>query len=261
MCKEALAIYVRFAEAYPQVYGKEVVICQNFLAERYDTMYREEDAERMYRTSVSTLKRLSETCPLAFEESLASAEKKLAEFLYIHSHTAESEGMFGESLSIYERLAKQSDAYRENVLEVKEHLVNVYMELRKYEMAYRVNNDILPSLKKRADEGVKSLKFYVEQLSLQAETANMLGRFSEAETIAKEMLQLKKDSKTAYIHLGIALLMKGKYNDAEQMIMKGCVDLPQKAICYLDRLVRQGVVPAKRRDAVEALKKKLEERK
>lgn len=49
----------------------------------------------------------------------------------------------------------------------------------------------------------------------------MLGRFSEAETIAKEMLQLNKDSKSAYRHLGIALLMKGKYNDAEQILMNG----------------------------------------
>lgn len=32
-------------------------------------------------------------------------------------------------------------------------------------------------------------------------------------------------------------------------------------ISYLDRLARQGVIPAKRRDDVEMLKKKLEERK
>lgn len=261
MCKEALTIYVRFAEAYPQVYGNKVVKCQNFLAERYEEMKREDDAERMYRSSVATLKRLSATFSLAFDASLASAEKELARFLYVHSRSAESEGLFAESLSIYERLAKHSDAYSENVLEVKEHLVNVYIALRKYEMAYRVNNDILPTLKKRADGGAKSLKFYVEQLSIQAVTANMLGRFSEAETIAKEMLQLNKDSKSAYRHLGIALLMKGKYNDAEQILMKWCVDFPQIAISYLDRLARQGVIPAKRRDDVEMLKKKLEERK
>ena len=144
---------------------------------------------------------------------------------------------------------------------LKTYLVDTYKAAGKYDMACNLNKAILKSVKSRCAVDADSHDFYVQQLACHAEIMNMLGRFSEAESAAREALQLNPDFGLAQMHLSVALLMKGKYGEAEQVGMKTGKEMNVMFISYLDRLARQGVIPAKRRDDVEMLKKKLEERK
>ena len=259
--KGALAIYERLAAEYPQVYGEFMLQCQASLEDFYVRMQRDDDAEMMYESTVDKLESMAKVFPELFEKPLADAHWRSAIFYFGHSQLEKSEKSWLAAISFYERLAKNNEQEKTYVTMLKTYLVDTYKAAGKYDMACNLNKAILKSVKSRCAVDADSHDFYVQQLACHAEIMNMLGRFSEAESAAREALQLNPDFGLAQMHLSVALLMKGKYGEAEQVGMKTGEEMNVMFISYLDRLARQGVIPAKRRDDVEMLKKKLEERK
>lgn len=259
--KGALAIYERLAAEYPQVYGESMLQCQTSLEDLYERMQRYDDAELMYRLSVTRLESLSKACPQLFDKSLQMAHLRLGMFCLIHSKAEESVESFRTAISLREQSAEHDEEYENDVVMLKTYLVEAYKAMDKYDMAASLNKEILKYMKSHCDDDAERHDYYVEQLACHAQIMNMLGRFSEAESAAREVLQLNPDFGLAQMHLSVALLMKGKYGEAEQVGMKTGKEMNVMFISYLDRLARQGVIPAKRRDDVEMLKKKLEERK
>lgn len=259
--KGALAIYERLAAEYPQVYGNLMVACRISLEDLYERMQRYDDAERMYRSSVMRLESLSKSCPQLFDRLLQRAHLRLGMFCLMHSKVEESVESFRMAISLREQSAEHDEEYENDVMMLKTYLVEAYKAMDKYDMAASLNKEILKCMKSHCDDDAERHDYYVEQLACHAEIMNMLGRFSEAESAAREVLQLNPDFGLAQMHLSVALLMKGKYGEAEQVGMKTGKEMNVMFINYLDRLARQGVIPDKRRDDVEMLKKKLEERK
>ena len=259
--KGALALYERLAAEYPQVYGDLMVTCRISLEDLYERMQRYDDAERMYKSSVTKLESLSKACPQLFDKQLQRAHLRLGIFCLVHSKAEESAESFRTAISLHEQTAKHDEEYENDVMMLNIYLVEAYKAMDKYDMAASLNKEILKRMKSHSADDAEWHDYYVEQLVCHAQIMNMLGQFSEAESAARDALLLNPDFGLAQMHLSVALLMKGKYSEAEQAGMKTGKEMNVMFINFLNRLARQGVIPAKRIDDVEALKKKLEERK
>ena len=261
MYNAALEICKRLAKYNPAAFEPSLAKVQTNLAILYGQTERYGESVNMFNAALEIFHRLAKDNPAAFEPDLAEAQWHLAILYRETQRYNESVNMYNAALETYKRLAKENPStYESDVLNIENILISVYSQMGDYQSAYSLNTDLIQTFKEHFIQNQDNWhKLYVAALTNQSFYANLLGRFSEGEELARETLLIDPEATVANTNLAAALLMQGKTDEAERLYRQYKTEYKDGFIGDFAEMERVGVIPAERRPDVERIKALLAE--
>jgi tetratricopeptide (TPR) repeat protein len=196
--------------------------------------------------------------PDKYEPDLTVTIEHIAVLYWDTQRFQEAEAMYDRSLALIKKMAeKDSDfqlAYTNHVYRLSQ----LYPQIKNYNAAYRIGKEWIPILKKQSEEYPDlMLKDYAEGLGKQSFYAIFQAQYAESEQLAREGLQTDSTLHWIAANLASALLLQGKYKDAEKICRQYKDELKDTFLDNFSEFEQAGVIPKKREKDVEKIKKLL----
>lgn len=139
-------------------------------------------------------------------------------------------------------------------------LGNLYVRAESYEKAYETYDELHPLLKSRFQERQERMPGdYIIQLGNESYSCIFVKKFSKAEQLSREALNIDITQKWLFTNLATALLLQGKYEEAEEIYLYLKPELLDDMLNDLDLFEKAGVIPKDRMADVERIRKLLVE--
>ena len=259
MYKEALEIYKRLAEGNPQAYYPDVATTLNNLALLYSNTQRLDESEEMLKEALELYKRLAEGNPQAYEPDVAMTLNGLANLYYKTQRLDESEQLHMEALELYKRLAEGNpQAYEPDVATTLNNLAILYADTQRLDESEEMYKEALEICRRLAEGNPQAYEPDVASiLGCWAFLKNELGQFNEAEQMSMEALGIDASQHFIYTNLAAALLLQGKYEEAEAIYQEYKDEMRDDFIADFEQFDTLGVIPEERKADVERIKRML----
>ena len=258
--KESLEIKRRLAASNPSAYEPAVAMTLNNLALLYYKTQRFSEAESMYKEALEIRKRLAASNPSVYEPEVAQTQYNIGLLKFRQEQYAEAIPPFEEALEIYRRISKVNPAQQQGYEGSLYWLSILYSNQKKYDAAYRINQEWLPLMKKRYEANPDDWrKEYAGTLGSQAFCAIFMKHYTEAEQLAVEGLSVDSTKHFIYANLAGSLLFQGKYNEAEKIYRQYKDELKDGFLDNFKQFAEAGVIPKQYEADVEKIKRMLSE--
>jgi tetratricopeptide (TPR) repeat protein len=215
----------------------------------------------MYNKNISILKRKYQLNPMAYGGSYANSLANYAD-LYNEMERVDSQlVLLKESYSIFNKLVQKNPRrFERDFADVVLELGNVMYVQKSYKESVRYYGEVIPLFR----EFVKtSPNQYMRKLSsslIYISSAEIFNNnYSNAESFAREGIEVNPDEEYHYSNLATSLLFQGKYSKAEKIYRKYREEYSNVFLDDLIQYAEAGVIPKKCEADVEKIKKILNE--
>ena len=258
----ALVKSKQFAVDDPEVFDYFVIEAKANLANLYSIMgvssrnaQHFEESEQLLLKALEIQKELASINQEKHEIGLAAIMEHIAVLYWDTQRFEEAEAMYSNSLDILRKYANTDQKIQRNYGNLLYRLSGQYPTIKKYNAAYKVNKEWLTVLRQQFEEYPDLMRRdYAESLGRQSLYAIFQTQFEEAEQLALE--GLKMDSTLHWIskNLAAALLLQGKYPDAQKIYSEFKDELRDSFFDDFKQFSEAGIIPKKREKDVEKIK-------
>jgi len=216
--KESIAIGRKLAENDPQTYNYglagSLIIYGNLQRDMGDF----QQCEQTYKEALMLWRNLAKDNPELYEPGLAEALINVAQYKQLSMQYKEGIKLLEESHKILKRLINAGNTENQN-LYLSNLLVlgDLYSLSENYEKAYLCYQESDLILKMLIEDNETLKAEYSINLGNLSYSNLLLKRFSEAERYASEALTIDISQEWVFTNLAAALLLQGKYSEAEEI--------------------------------------------
>jgi tetratricopeptide (TPR) repeat protein len=173
---------------------------------------------------------------------------------------SEAISAFEEAMPIYQILAQNNSAF-ESIYTVSLYfLAQLYPMTGEHAKHYAVNEKWLPCMKEWYQEDKENHEEdYIDVLGSQSFQCIFMKRFTQAEQYSKEALTIDPSQHWIYTNLAAALLLQGKYDEAEAIYRQYKDELKESFLGDFNDFEAAGIIPEERKADVERIRKMLNE--
>lgn len=260
MYKSALEIWQNLAKENPKAYEPDLAKVQMNLGNLYFNIPKITECETSYINAVEILQRLAKDNPILFEPRLAYVEIRLGTIYNATQRLTDCEIILKAAQKIYERLSRNNpEQYNAYLADARSNLSDVYSQQNKYNEAYDILKKLIPLVREFYNHGADIEELLSNKLTNLSFYANIIGKFDEGEKYSKESLAVDSTDHLAYTNLAAALLMQGRYVEAEKLYLQFKSEFKDGFLDDLNIFAEHGVIPKEREADVERIKKLLNE--
>ena len=156
------------------------------------------------------------------------------------------------AISEFEQTANDSnDGGNIDVVITRLLLSNLYATQNNTPKGYETNTLLIPEVRRLVAVGVFDKSEFAGILVNQSFFANLLGKFDEGEKLSLEALENDSTKYTALTNLAAAMLLQGRYEEAEELYKIIKPTFKDALLDDLDALAKHGVIPKERESDVE----------
>jgi len=260
MYKQALAILFRLAKDNHKTYEPDVAQTLFRLASLYSYTQRFTEGEEMYRQALEIYLRLTKDNSQAYEVDVASTRYLIGLLLIEKEHYTDAIQSFEEALEMYRKLAIEDFSQQEYFFNSLYYLSQLYAETNNHLRNYEIQHELLPLLKEMYEKNADNVRnTYATTLGSQSFNAIFMRKYAEAEQLAREGLAVDSTQHWITTNLAHALLMQGRYSEAEVIYRQYKDELKEGLLDDFEQFKAAGVIPKEREADVEKIKRMLEE--
>ena len=258
--KETLEIYRHLAYSNPQTYESDLANTLNGLAYLYSNNLQFSEAEPLYKEVLEIYRKLVQSDPQTYESDFAQTHYNLGWVKLNMKQYAEAIPYFEDALEIFRMVANVNPACLNQYEGSLFWLSKLYSTTKNYHDVYRINQEWIPILKAKYEENTERWKKDFDiTLGSQAFYAIIARQYQEAEILSREALAIDSTQHWIQGNLAAALLLQGKYAEAEQIYRQYKDELKVSFLDDFNQFAEAGVIPKEREEDVEKIKKLLEE--
>ena len=259
MYLSAMEIRRRLAAANPQVYEPDLAETQNDLGILYSDTRRYEESEEMYLSAMEIRRRLAAANPQVYEPYLVMTQYNLGCLYSDTQRYEDSEKMYLSAMEIRRRLAVANpQVYEPDLADTQYNLGCLYYNIQRYEDSEEM---YLSALEVYQRLTAVNPQVYEPYLVRACNNLSFLflaqGNFEEAERYAREGSKYDFTHHTIYTNLAAALLLQGRYAEAEEIYLRYKEELKEDFLSDFEDFYQRGIIPPEREDDVERIKKLL----
>ena len=167
---------------------------------------------------------------------------------------------FEEALNIYRRLAKDDSSQQKWFYNSLDYLSQLYAQTNNHIKDYEIRQELLPLLKEMYDADAENVRnTYAATIGGQSFYAIFMKKYSEAEQLAREGLEVDSTQHWIASNLAAALLLQGRYAESEPLYRQYKDELKDSFLDVFEQFKATGVIPREREEDVEKIKRMLEE--
>lgn len=256
---EALEIRRSLAEENPLAYEPDLMSTLCDLGSLYADIPLKEESEALYKEALDIGRRLVQENPKVYEPELAKTLNNLALLYAEYEQLNECEPILVESIDICRRLVKDNPTvYEDSYFRALLGLSLIYLDQENYEKSYQIEKELLPIFEKRCADEENYQSDHSNLVTNLSFNALLSGHFSEAEQYARSQHNLDPTNPTPIVALAEALLMQGKYDEAEPYFLKMKDERKDSFLNDLETLEEEGLVPQEREDDIKRIRLLLE---
>ena len=257
---EAMEIYRRLAQSNPQAYEPHLARTLNNLGDLYSDIHRFTESEAMYLEALEIRRRLSKANTQVYEPNLATTLYNIG-LLYIQQQQYhQAIEVYEGALMIYRKLKVSNPSYDYLYHYSLYWLIQLYSTTDNHSRYYEINEEWLPIVKRDYQEDAESYQEdYVKALDSQSFLCIFVGQLEQSEQYAREALSLDAMKHSIASNLAAALLLQGKYAEAEAIYRQYKDELKDSFLGDFEEFEEAGVIPEERKADVERIKKMLNE--
>lgn len=245
-------IYERLAKANPDRYNESLAYSAYSLGTDYYNCKNYDRSEPLLSRAAAILKTLSNPKYGNAIALAASIHQTLAEIYLAQKHPDECEAMLKLAISEFEQTANDSnDGGNIDVVITRLLLSNLYATQNNTPKGYETNTLLIPEMRRLVAVGVFDKSEFAGILVNQSFFANLLGKFDEGEKLSLEALENDSTKYTALTNLAAAMLLQGRYEEAEKLYKIIKPTFKDALLDDLDALAKHGVIPKERESDVE----------
>ena len=260
MFLSALETYQRLAADNPKVYEPSVAMTQYNLANLYMNTQRFSESEQMNKEALEIRRRLAQSNPQTYEPYVAQTQYNIGLLRLQQKQFVEAIPPFEEALDIYRRIAKNIAAYQQWYMISLYWLSQLYAIQSNYEATYWVNKEWIPVLRNKYEADHDAMRVdYAQALGSQSFSAIFMKHYAEAEQYAREGLAVDSAQHWIATNLAAALLIQGKYAEAECIYRQYKNELKDSFLDDFRQFAEAGVIPPECEADVEKIKRLLVE--
>ena len=233
----------------------------------YDETQRLSESKSAYLEALEIRRAMAQDDPLAYNYDLAKAVVYIGMQLLNQAEEKEDEQAYMDAISyIEEALDLYRNINRVNPTEETQRmhemclfiLSNHYYTFAEFEKCYLTNEEFLPILKKYfLNDPENERDNYVSIMSNQALVCLLINEPAKAEHYAREILSIHPSDHSNIPELATALLLQGKYTEAEDMYLQHKDELAESFMDYLTAVEELGVIPSERMGDVKRIRQLL----
>ena len=257
---QALEIYQQMVKGKAKIYELNVNVIYFEKAILYSLSERFSQAEPLFKKYIDYC---SKTGKDSYQKDVLLAEALTAYAAAMTSHTkrfSEAKTILEQALEIYQRINKEySKEYEGNIAMAFANLALLYSDTKQYTKAEDCYKKALTMYQSLA-KGNPQLYFSLISSTLgnMAYNAIFMKKYSEAEQLAREGLAIDSTQHFIYSNLAAALLLQGRYNEAEPIYRQYKDELKEGFLDDFEQFKAAGVIPQEREEDVEKIKQMLE---
>ena len=257
---EALEIYSRLAKEKPQAYERDLVSTLSSLAILYYKTQRFPESESMYLDASDIYRRLAKDNPADYEPKLATTLYSVGLLYWQQEHYKQAIPIIEEALVLYRSLTQHNSLYSKWYNNSLQLLTQLYQTTEEHSKCFTVNEERLPLLKKRYQKDAKTYQNeYARALGDQSLQGIFAGELEKSEQYAREALSTDTTQIWINSNLAAALLLQGKYNEAETVYLQYKTGLKESFLQSFRDFEAAGVIPEERKNDVKRIQDLLNE--
>ena len=204
--------------------------------------------------------RLAKDNPKTYGSNLAGTLNNLALLYWNTQRFQEADTLFDELLALSRKLSVLSNTLNLQYVNLLFKLSQLYSKAHKYESAYKVYKEWLPTLKQQYEDNPALLRSdLVRDLCNQSFYAIIVKQYAEAEQYAREGLKVDSTQHWIASNLAASLLLQGRYSEAEPIYRQYKDELKESFLDDFEQFKAAGVIPKECEEDVEKIKRMLEE--
>ena len=214
----------------------------------------------MCRQALEIHQRLANDNPMAYEHGMAMTQYQIGLLFVKKTQHTDAILSFEKALVIFRKLAKYDSAQQELLFNSLYYLNLLYSQTNNRTRHYEVCQELLLMMKEiyeKNQEGKRSE--YASLLGNQSFLAIFMKKYSEAEQLARDGLALDSTQHWITSNLAAALLLQGRYTEAEPIYRQYKDELKDSFLDDFEQFKASGVIPKEREENVEKIKRILEE--
>lgn len=259
--KNALEMFRLLAQSDPTTYEPEIATTLNDLGVMYSNTKRYEECEATYKETLEIKRRIAKNGNLEQKASLAITLNNLAYLYYVTKRYPESITYYAEALDITRKLVRQNPTQYQSYLSTElYYLSSAYSLMDDHQHSYETRKEYLPLQKANYEsQPEKYKKTYASAMGGQAFQCLFIGRYEEAEQLARESFTIDDSQHWLNSNLAAALLFQGRFDEAKDVYLQYNDELKQSFLDDFKAFEDAGVIPEKRKADVERIKQLLNE--
>ena len=263
---EALTLRRQLVARNPQAYSERLASTLGNLASLYHKMGQLDKSLPIFEEALKTFQYLAEKYPEAYQVQIAQTLLNMGiTYVFVDNKDRGIE-LLEEALSVFQELAKRKAvAYEPYIAMIQANLGIAYDAAQRYTDAQTALLQALEIYNRLADNNPTAFNPNVALvLNTLANHSLLCKAFIEAEQYARQSLEkdpshLLLGANLASVNLAAALLLQGRYADAEAIYRQNKDELKTFFLDDLRDLAEAGVIPQEREKDVARIKKLLEE--
>ena len=258
--KESIAIGRKLAENDPQTYNYGLAGSLIIYGNLQRDMGEFHQCEQAYNEALALWHNLAQDNPELYESDLAEALTIVAQYKQLSMQYNEGIKLSEESHKILKQLINAGKTENQN-LYLSNLLVmgDLYSLSENYEKAYLSYQESDSILKMLIEDNETLKAEYAINLGNLSYSNLMLKRFNEAERYASDALTIDISQGWVFTNLAAALLLQGKYNEAEEIYRNMKDTLKDGMLEDLNLFERKNIIPKERKEDVKRIRMLLSE--
>ena len=261
MYKRVLKVRKRLSKSNPQVYEPDLACTMDNFANLYRDTQRFGESEEMYKRALEIRERLSAENPQAYEPDLAKTLNSMGTLYMNTQRFSDSEKMYKRALEIMKQLSKgYPQVYELDLALFLIDLANLYGDTQCFgesEKMYKQALEIWKRLSKANPEIYGSE--LVNTLNNLSFNCILNKHYADAEKYSREAIAIEPDYSLSYTNLASALLLQGKFTEAEAVYRKYKNEHKDDFLSDFAEFEKAGAIPDARKEDVERIKQMLME--
>ena len=236
-------------------------ICYGGLCVIFDSQKRPFESEKYQKELVDLFRKWIPRYPHALKEGYAFVLNKLVALYSDAQRFTEVEALYKQALELYQQIGKDKpNVYEPDVAMTLGNLAILYSNTQRREEAEKTYKQVLEIIQRLAKDNPKAYEPYAAMtLGGLSFNAIFMGKYSEAEQLAREGLKVDSTLHFIYTNLASSLLLQGRYNEAEPIYRQYKDELKDSFLADFEQFKAAGVIPKEREEDVEKIRRMLEE--
>ena len=212
-------------------------------------------SEELIRESLNQCLRMTTSTPATMATIKAELQWSLGYLCFAKGGFSEASELLEESYDYYKESCQMDQSFENSYVSILDLLAMNYTSMKAYSRSYQYYGELLPIYKKlyRSDAATWR-EPYSNALINQSYNALFMKEFEQAEKMSKEALKVNPDNRISGTNLAAALLLQGRYAEAEKQYHNYKTEFREGLLEDLEAFEKADIVPAAVVDDVNRIK-------
>lgn len=252
---EALEIYRRLAQQDLLEYGPRLAITLNNFALVCKNNQRPTEQENTYLEELEILRRLAQQTPQRYEKDLSMVLYNVGELMFLKKDYQKAITYLEEAMTITQKYTGSNDTLQNRYENILYYLSSAHANIGNHQRCYELRKEYLSLRKVRYENQPDTYRSnYASVMGGQSYQCLFIGRYEEAEQLARESIAIDESKHWLITNLATALLFQGRYNEAEAIYLQYKDELKDSYLDDFKAFEDAGAIPKEHQADVERIK-------